>query len=163
GEFLRGNRRVIQVMESFPHSNGKTTRYCLVLELAKHGALADWFDRGGSPWPEKLAAREVVALLHVLDHLHGGGALHRDLTPFNVFVSAGKILKLGDFGIARHGRPGQGVHAGTFNLRWAPRAIADGAQQRWREEDDIYQVGQLLAALIQGRAEVISTKAVRRL
>jgi serine/threonine protein kinase len=37
----------------------------------------------------------------VLGKLHRGQALHRDLTPLNVFVCDERRLKLGDFGIVR--------------------------------------------------------------
>src|SRR2546422_9288599 len=54
------------------------------------------------PQPERLVRREIAGILAVLDALHRGQALHRDLTPFNVFVCEHEQLKLGDFGIATH-------------------------------------------------------------
>src|SRR5438874_1656553 len=45
GKLLAGNDRAIQVIESFPHvgrHRESRPRYCLVLERARHGALADW-------------------------------------------------------------------------------------------------------------------------
>lgn len=166
GELLRGNKRVIQLFESFPYQTagkGRRPIYCLILERAKHRALADRLRVTRTPWSESSATREIIALLRVLDELHGGGALHRDLTPFNIFVCAGGVLKLGDFGIARHGKIGKGVPAGTFNWGWAPPGIVEGEQQRWLEQDDIYQMGQLLAALVKGQISVISTGDVRQL
>ena len=57
-----------------------------MLELAEHGTVADYLKRTGKPWTEARAKREIMALLRVLDQLHGGSATHRDITPFNIFV-----------------------------------------------------------------------------
>ena len=58
--------------------------------------------------------------------LHRGQALHRDLTPFNVFVCEDEQLKLGDFGIATHQLSRRGVTADAFNVFNAPTEIAWG-------------------------------------
>ena len=46
--------------------------------------------------------------------------MHRDLTPFNVFVCENEQLKLGDFGIATHQLSRRGVTADAFNVFNAP-------------------------------------------
>lgn len=167
GELLARYPRVIQILDAFPVWDGRRNRerlrYCLVFELAEHGDVAKWLERRGKCLSEPRVKREIVGLLHALDRIHGGGAVHRDLTPFNVLVCENETLKLGDFGLARHSRKGRGVHAGTFNPGWVPSAIRDAEQHRWRERDDIYQMGQLLAALVQGEAAPISTRQVKAL
>ena len=82
--------------------------------------------------------------------MHRGQALHRDLTPFNVFVCENEQLKLGDFGIATHQLSRRGVTADAFNLFNAPTEIAWGRVRRWQQRDDIYQVGQIAAMLLRG-------------
>jgi serine/threonine-protein kinase len=76
--------------------------------------------------------------------------MHRDLTPFNVFVCADEQLKLGDFGIAIHQLSRRGVTADAFNAFNAPTEIAWGHVRRWQQRDDIYQVGQIAAMLLRG-------------
>jgi serine/threonine protein kinase len=166
GELLAGNNRVIRVRESFPtfmrQGPERRVLYCLVLEFARHGSLGQWLARTRQQWTEARIKREVVALLRVLEQLHGGGARHRDLTPFNVLVCTNGILKIGDFGLARHSPNGRGLAASVFAPWWAPPGIADGVEKMWLEQDDIYQMAQLLAALVRWEArEPISTKAVR--
>ena len=70
--------------------------------------------------------QEIAAILDTLDTLHRGQALHRDLTPFNVFVCEDERIKLGDFGIATHQLSRFGVTADAFNPLGAPTEIAWG-------------------------------------
>jgi serine/threonine-protein kinase len=76
--------------------------------------------------------------------------MHRDLTPFNVFVCTGNELKLGDFGIATHQLSRRGVTADAFNLFHVPNEIAWGRVRRWQKRDDVYQIGLLAAMLLRG-------------
>ena len=148
-ELLEREPRALRVFDRFAESNGDEMRYCLVMEYAEHGDVGAWLKRRG-PQPERVVRREIAGLLGALDTLHRGQALHRDLTPFNVFVCENEQLKLGDFGIARHQRNRQGVTADAFNLLNAPTEIAWGWVRRWQQRDDIYQVGQLAAMLLRG-------------
>ena len=60
--------------------------------------------------------------------------MHRDLTPFNMFVCTGNELKLGDFGIATHQLNPRGVTADAFNLFHVPNEIAWGRVRRWQNQ-----------------------------
>lgn len=155
GELLRDQRRVIQMYDSFPVVPGKSgrgkIRYCLVLELAEHGAVADYLARTEKPWSEKRATREVMALLKLLDQLHGGSATHRDITPFNIFVCKNGVLKMGDFGIARHALAGRSTKPDAFNPDYVTRGFLDAEHRAWTAVDDVYQMGQLLAMLLFGQ------------
>jgi eukaryotic-like serine/threonine-protein kinase len=108
--------------------------------------------------------REIAAVLGVLDALHRGQALHRDLTPFNVFVCEHEQLKLGDFGIATHQLSRRGVTADAFNLFNVPNEIAWGRVRRWQQRDDIYQVGLIAVMLLRGDTmSPIRSRDVRQL
>lgn len=148
-ELLEREPRALRIFDRFAEADGDVMRYCLVMEYAEHGDVGAWLKRRG-PQPERVVRREIAGLLGALDALHRGQALHRDLTPFNVFVCEHEQLKLGDFGIARHQRNRQGVTADAFNLLNAPTEIAWGWVRRWQQRDDIYQVGQLTAMLLRG-------------
>ena len=154
GELLRRNRRVIQLYDSFPVMPAGTKRgrirYCLVFELAEHGTVADYLERTEEPWPEARAKREIIALLKLLDQLHGGSATHRDITPFNIFVCKNGILKLGDFGIARHELAGRPTKPDAFNPDYVTRGFLDSEHRAWTAVDDVFQMGQLLALLLLG-------------
>jgi serine/threonine-protein kinase len=153
------------VYDAFPlvRADGNVL-YCLTLEYARHGDLSAYLSRGGKGWSEAGARREIAGILEVLGKLHRGQALHRDLTPLNVFVCDGRRLKLGDFGIVRQQSDTRGITARTMNALTAPSDILARAVPKWQARDDVYQVGQLLGMLIKGDARVrIRPHEVRRL
>jgi serine/threonine protein kinase len=137
------------VFDRFAEVEGSGMRYCLAMEYAEHGDLGAWLSRKG-PQSERFVRREIAAILRALDALHKGQAMHRDLTPFNVFVCENEQLKLGDFGIATHQINRRGVTADAFNVFNAPTEIAWGKVRRWQQRDDIYQIGQIAAMLLRG-------------
>ncbi|WP_428264351.1 serine/threonine protein kinase [Haliangium sp.] len=153
GELFRHSRRVIELIDSFPLvlAQGRIL-YCLVLELAAGGNVADYLERGDKAWSPARAKREIVALLKTLDQLHAGGATHRDLTPMNIFVCGRGVLKLGDFGIARHQLGGKLITIDAFNPQFVSRGFAVQEHRRWLAADDVFQMGQLLAMLLRGDA-----------
>lgn len=158
GELLRRSKRAIQTLDSFPlmPKGGRAAiQYCLVLELAEHGTVADYLEKTGKPWTAARAKREIIALLRMLDQLHGASATHRDITPMNIFVCANATLKLGDFGIARHQLAGAPQTVDAFNPAFVTAGMASDARRYWQTADDVYQMGQLLAMLLRGDPQTI--------
>ncbi|MDP9176522.1 MAG: protein kinase [Gemmatimonadota bacterium] len=148
-ELLARQERALRVFDRFAEENGGQMRYCLAIEYAEHGDLGVWLGEHGAQ-SERFVRRELAAILGALDALHRGQALHRDLTPFNVFVCEGQKLKLGDFGIATHQLNARGVTADSFNLFHVPNEIAWGKVRRWQRRDDIYQIGLIAVMLLRG-------------
>ncbi|HEY7396501.1 MAG TPA: protein kinase, partial [Gemmatimonadaceae bacterium] len=151
-EMIGREPRALRVFDRFAEVEGPRMRYCLTMEYAEHGDLGAWLAKSG-PQSERFVRREIAGILGALDALHRGQALHRDLTPFNVFVCANEQLKLGDFGIATHQLSRRGVTAEAFNPFNAPTEIAWGKVRRWQQRDDIYQVGLIAAMLLRGDIE----------
>jgi serine/threonine protein kinase len=165
GQLLDAHPRAIRVYDTFPLVRpGGRVLYCLTLEYARHGDLSTALQRRGKGWHESIVRREIAGVLQVLGTLHRGQLLHRDLTPMNVFVCEGRRLKLGDFGIVRQQSNERGITARTFNKSMVPSDFLAGAAPKWQARDDVYQVGQLLAMLVNGGAgRRIRTNDVRRL
>src|SRR5437867_519128 len=162
-ELLEREPRALRVFDRFAVVDGSRMRYCLAMEYAEHGDLGAWLASKG-PQSERVVRREIAAVLGTLDALHRGQALHRDLTPFNVFVCEDEQLKLGDFGIATHQLSRRGVTADAFNLFNVPNEIAWGRVRRWQQRDDIYQVGLIAVMLLRGDiASPIRSRDVRTL
>jgi len=165
GRLLEGHPRAIAIFDAFPvpRPDG-TLLYCLAIEHAPHGDLRTHLRRTGRAFGEPAVRREIASVLQVLGKLHRGQLLHRDLTPMNVFVCAGRSLKLGDFGLVRQQAGRAGAPADALNPMTAPSEIVAGAVPKWRARDDVYQVGQLIGMLVKGDAERrIRTGEVRRL
>ena len=156
GDLLRNVAGVLQVYEAFAWVLGPRNQkplYCLVSELADGGDLASWLEKNSEAWKERRARREIIKLLRTIGCLHERGAVHRDMTPGNVFVTAEQSLKVGDFGIAAHPFGKRGVSADVF-ARWlAPPELEEGKVSGWRPADDVYHLGQLFAMLLLGSAE----------
>jgi hypothetical protein len=162
-ELLSREPRALKVLDRFVEVDAQDTRYCIALEYAVYGDLSAWLAQKGAQ-SERFVRREIAAVLGALDALHRGQALHRDLTPFNVFVCDGEQLKLGDFGIATHQLSRRGVTADAFNVFSVPNEIAWGKVRRWQQRDDIYQIGLIAAMLLRGDTmRPMNSKAVRGL
>lgn len=159
---LGDHPRVVKVHETFPLIDGDRLAYAVVMEFAERGTVADVVKRDGA-WPEARALAEVVKLLGAVEKLHGCGALHRDITPYNVFACGERsTLKLGDFGITTHG-PRKGVAADAFAPWFVDRAIREEQRAHWDVREDLWQVGQVLAVLLTGKVEPIRVAEVRTL
>jgi len=162
-ELLEREPRALRILDRFVIVEGGRMLYCLAMEYAEHGDLGAWLERKG-PQSERLVRREIAAVLGALDVLHRGQALHRDLTPFNVFVCTDEQLKIGDFGIATHQRSRRGVTADAFNMFNVPSEIAWGKVRRWQQRDDVYQLGLIAVMLLRGDiTSPIRSKDVRKL
>ena len=54
------------------------------------------------PMSEKLVLKMGMDISQALVILHGGGVIHRDIKPQNIFINDRGFFKLGDFGISRN-------------------------------------------------------------
>jgi serine/threonine protein kinase len=151
GELLRETPGIVSVHESFAWvQQSNEPLYCLVSEFVEGGDLIHYLEEHPEPWTETKARREIVRLLGPLRLLHAAGLVHRDITPRNVFVTAGRELKLGDFGIAAQRLGKQEAKANVFAPWFAPTAIKEGKTGAWLPADDVYHLGKLFALLLHG-------------
>ncbi|HMC42313.1 MAG TPA: hypothetical protein VKI20_04820 [Acidimicrobiales bacterium] len=167
GQLLLSDPRVVGLLDSFPQLSRTgtelRTRYVLVFELERETVQA-WFGRGGTAWTETGARRELVGLLGVLRKLHGMGATHRDITPDNIYVADRRRLKLGDFGIAKHGLGGAPIHATAFAMEFVSPSLRSYQRSRWYPSDDLYQLGLLAVTLLRGEVTSrVTAREIKRL
>jgi len=124
----------------------------IVQELMDGGSLADLIHAS----PDRrldvpTALRLAQEIANALGYAHARGVVHRDVKPGNVWLTADRRAKLGDFGLAvalDHTRLTQaGVMLGT--VAYLPPEQALGGQITARA--DLYSLGAMLYEMLTGR------------
>ncbi len=126
--------------------------YCIVMEHVEGPSLSRAVSH------EAFSIGAVVGIIvqvgHALEHAHGVGIIHRDITPRNILLRSDGAPKLVDFGTAilRRGPSpeNQGVTAGT-PIYMSPEQ-AGGNLELQDGRTDIYSLGVVLYEALSGRA-----------
>ena len=128
------------------------TRHYLVMEYIPGATLGRHIEESG-PVSREQALQWGLELAEVLSYLHAQSppVIFRDLKPDNVLVSEGKRLKLVDFGLARHFRPGKSRDT------QAAGSIGYSPPEQWEDlyqsdqRSDIYGWGAVVHFLLSGK------------
>jgi serine/threonine-protein kinase len=134
--------------------------FFIVMELVEGDTLRALITRARKRG-ELLDRRQVLHIMaNVADAVgaaHKAGVVHRDLKPDNVMVTAGGLVRVLDFGLAKNESgtvaPPSGVATSPTNTPGTPRYMAP-EQVRGREIDartDIYSIGVTLYEAFTGR------------
>ncbi len=109
-------------------------------------------ERGRLPVPTALAL--IDQLCAGLAYVHSRRVIHRDIKPANIFVSSEKVVKLGDFGLARVMRE---LSIRRTEIRGTPLYMAPEqiTGQNVTHRVDLYAVGCTLFELVTGRPPFI--------
>ncbi|MGH9173907.1 MAG: AAA family ATPase, partial [Vicinamibacterales bacterium] len=101
--------------------------------------------------PLEQSLRIADQILQALAHAHGQGVIHRDLKPGNVWLTAGGVAKLGDFGLAvaidRTRLSTRGLIVGTVSYLSPEQALGQPADAG----GDLYGLGAMLYEFATGR------------
>ncbi len=125
----------------------------LVLEYVRGKSITEYCDS------ERLDIRARIELflsvLAAVSHAHSRLVIHRDLKPANIFVTADRMVKLLDFGIATLTGPERGAPAEVTRLGSTPLTLTYASPEQIRGADigtasDIYSLGVLLYELTTG-------------
>ena len=119
----------------------------IAMELAGGGSLADRVEQEGRvPWQE--AIRSVAQACDGLTAAHQAGLIHRDIKPANLLLTDSEVVKIADFGLAKHlsitHTAGQLV--GTPHFMSPEQCRSEPIDAR----SDIYALGATLFAILTG-------------
>ena len=81
------------------HSNFKCAFY-LLTEYCDQGSLSQYLQSGPVGWSMRMQLMKQI--INGIVYLHDKGIIHRDLKPENILVTHSNIVKIADFGLAKH-------------------------------------------------------------
>lgn len=123
------------------------------MELLDGGSLAERL--AGTPLPDRQAAETVFVLAGAVEFAHSNGVVHRDLKPANVLLSADGILKIVDFGLARHMDRDPAITVSGMPLGTPSYMAPEQAKGECKvvgTSVDVYALGAILYEMLTGRA-----------
>ncbi len=122
---------------------------CLIMEFVD-GRTVDAILRERTRLPVRAALALVDQLCAGLSYVHGRRIIHRDIKPANIFISKEKVVKLGDFGLARVMRE---LSIRRTEIRGTPLYMAPEqiTGENVTHRVDLYAVGCTLFELVTGR------------
>lgn len=91
--------RGVVAISNFFEENG--TGY-IVMEYLEGMDVKTILKKSGDKKDYEWCRRVVLTVLHTLRDIHKRGVLHRDIAPDNIFVTDEGVIKLIDFGAAKH-------------------------------------------------------------
>jgi serine/threonine-protein kinase len=150
--------REIQLQASLSHPNIAAVHHAfhvdddlvMVMELVEGTTLRSVLETGRLPFSTALDYASQV--LDALDYAHQHGVVHRDVTPANILIAPGGVVKLTDFGLAKS----------PTDLRFTQTGIVMGSLYYMSPEQvrgmptqdartDVYSAGVVLYEMATGR------------
>ena len=127
----------------------------IVMECVEGQTLGKLIASGGLPVQTVL--EYAIQMAGALDAAHRGGIVHRDLKPNNVMITETGVVKILDFGLAKHDNPGiehtslpatiEGHFAGTVAYVSPEQAEGKSVDSR----ADIFSFGCILFEMLAGK------------
>ena len=150
--------REIQLQASLNHPNIAAVHHAfwleddlvMIMELVEGATLQSVLQAGRLPLASALNyARQVLI---ALQYAHEHGVVHRDVTPANILIAPGGVVKLTDFGLAKAPRDMRLTVSGAVmgSLYYmSPEQVRGSATLD--ERTDIYSLGVVLYEMSTGR------------
>lgn len=147
---LQDIKGVVEISNFF-EQNG--TGY-IVMEYLEGMDVKTILKKSGNKKDYEWSRRVILTVLHTLRDIHKRGVLHRDIAPDNIFVTDEGVIKLIDFGAAKHASALNDVNADIMlKVGYAPieqysRTAAQGPYT------DIYAVAAMFYRMLTGQKPI---------
>lgn len=123
----------------------------IVMEHCGGGTLATLL-RADGPFPTERIVAVGTTICDALGHAHSKGIVHRDVKPANVLIGDNRVLKVGDFGIAKAvDTKGDITTTGKIIGTVAYISPEYAGDQELDARSDVYSLGVVLYELAVGR------------
>jgi len=150
--------REIQLQASLNHPNIAAVHHAfwmdddlvMIMELVEGETLQSVLQAGRPSLATALNYAKQVLL--ALQYAHEHGVVHRDVTPANILIAAGGVIKLTDFGLAKAPRDMRLTQSGAVlgSLYYmSPEQVRGSATLD--ERTDIYSLGAVLYEMSTGK------------
>lgn len=131
------HENIIKILQIIHHENCLT----IVFEYMEYDLLG-YIEKYGNI---SLLINQLISAVH---HLHTRNIMHRDLKPQNILVNSNGILKIADFGLARHIAPDDAEYSPEVITLWyrAPELLRGST--KYGCEVDIWSLGCIMYEMI---------------
>ncbi|EFJ42776.1 hypothetical protein VOLCADRAFT_31990, partial [Volvox carteri f. nagariensis] len=135
---------LVKLLSAFQSRSG---RVHLVFERMET-SIMDEVEANPEGLPYAILKAAVWQLLRAVAHLHERNIMHRDIKPANLLLDGNGVVKLCDFGFARH-VGGRGEHTPYIVTRWyrAPEILAGS---EYGPSSDVWSIACTIAEMATG-------------
>ncbi|CAH1422148.1 unnamed protein product [Lactuca virosa] len=163
-ECIRQLEQEIRVLRTLEHPNivqylGSEiieNRFCIYLEYVHPGAINKYVKEHCGALTESVVRNFTRHILSGLAYLHSKKTVHRDIKGANLLVDASGVVKLADFGLAKH----LSAHSNDLSLKGSPHWMAPEVLQAVLRKDanmedtctmDIWSLGCTIIEMVTGK------------
>lgn len=163
-ECIRQLEQEIRVLRTLEHPNivqylGSEVvedRFCIYLEYVHPGSINKYVREHCGAVTESVVRNFTRHILSGLAYLHSKKTVHRDIKGANLLVDASGVVKLADFGLAKH----LSAHVTDLSLKGSPHWMAPEVLQAVMRKDanpehtftmDIWSLGCTIIEMVTGK------------
>ncbi|TVT99869.1 hypothetical protein EJB05_54722 [Eragrostis curvula] len=150
-EQLEQLKQEIHVLSQLTHhniiqyygSNMSDDAISIYIEYAPNGSIQKFLSDNGGPLKEPMIRDYTAQILSGIAYLHQRKIVHRDIKGANILVGLDGVVKLADFGMAKHVSSFAGAHSMKGTVYWMAPEVILGPQsdKGYNGAVDIWSLG----------------------
>lgn len=145
----------------FERAGNSHGRFYYTVQHVPGKHLSDRLKQSG-PCDEETAREVGLAAACALEHLHGIGVLHRNLTTRAIHLGTDGVVRLGGLDWAKRSQDHQLTGSGGWLDRSSPTAPEVLTGDPWTTSTDLYTLGLMLLSALLGRSPLAGLEGYER-